>query len=103
MNGDVCFTVDYVEGHETPPICFVRLTCTTTGSEQNKTIKGKKGCINKVPPHMSYTLTATDGDAISEMNFLVAVRPLTIISVQNYTVGVVPSSASTTPISIPTG
>ena len=102
MNGDVCFTVDYVEGHETPPLCFVMLTCTTTGSEQNKTIKGTKGCLSEVPPHGSYTIAATDADAVGEINSLVAVRPLTL-SVENYTTSVIPSSTSTTPISIPTG
>ena len=100
LNGRVCLTVDYVEGHETPPRCFVRLTCTTTGTEYNGTIEGTSGCIDDVPPHMSYTLTATDGDAVDDIN---TVAPVTItgISVPSYTVA--PSTTFTTPTPTPTG
>ena len=84
VNGRVCFTVDYVDGHETPPRSFVRLTCTTTGTEYNGTIKGTVGCLNDVPPQESYTVAATDADAVDKMNPPVFVTAPNI-SVPNYT------------------
>ena len=98
LNGRVCFIVDYVEGHETPPRCFVRLTCTTTGTEYNGTIAGPVGCLNDVPPQESYTVAATDADAVDKMNPLVFVPN---ISVPNYTAA--PSTTIyTTPTATPT-
>ena len=78
----------------------MRLTCTITGNEYNGTIEGTSGCIDDVPPHNSYTLTATDGDAVDDIN---TVAPVTItgISVPSYTVA--PSTTFTTPTATPTG
>ena len=101
MNGKVCLTVEYVEGHETPPRCFVRLTCTTTGTEYNGTIEGTSGCIDDVPPHSSYIIAATDADAVGEINYLVAVRGSSLIYVPSYAVP--PSTTFTTPSATPTG
>ena len=78
LNGNVCFIVDYVEGHETPPRCFVRLTCTR--HEYNQMIEGISGCINNVPPNESCNLTATDGDddAVRKIN---TIAPVTITGI----------------------
>ena len=97
-NGRVCLTVDYVEGHETPPHCFVRLTC--TGHKYTQMITGTSGCINNVLPHESCNLTVTDGDDDAVHNINTA-APVTItgISVPSYTVA--SSTTSTTPT--PTG
>ena len=99
LNGSVCLTVDYVEGHETPPRCFVKLTCTTENEQIHPFfIEGTSGCVDIVTPHISCNLTAIDGDAMEYIN---TTAPVTItgISVPSYTVA--PSTISTT--STPTG
>ena len=62
------------------------------------TIQGSSMCIPNVPAHPSYTIIATDGDAVDEIN---TTAPVTILGVvvPEYTVM---QSSSTSPGATPT-
>ena len=96
----MCLNVTYVEGHELPAECYIVLRCSTTGHDMyHATIQGSSMCIPNVPAHPSYTIIATDGDAIDEIN---TTAPVTILGVvvPEYTVIL---SNSTAPETTPTG
>ena len=79
VNGRVCLTVEYVEGHEPNPHCYVVFRSTVTGHDMHHaTIQGSSMCIPNVPAHPSYTIIATDGDAVDEIN---TTAPVTILGV----------------------
>ena len=99
VNGRVCLTVEYVEGHEPNPHCYVVFRCSTTGHDMyHATIQGSSMCIPNVPAHPSYTIIATDGDAVDEINTTAAVTILGVV-VPEYTVIL---SSSTAPGATPT-
>ena len=66
----MCFAVRYVEGH-TENQSFVKLTCPIT---QNCFIQffQENGCFDDLPP-CSYTLSATDFDAVDIIDTMPAV------------------------------
>ena len=83
-NGTVCFSVQYVEGHEAPAQCYVKLTSNIT--QLNVTgVFGTSGCLKNVPSG-SYNLSVTDADAVATIDtqpavtqggIVVPVRPTT--------------------------
>ena len=82
----MCLNVQYVEGHELPAECYVVFRYSSTGHDMyNTTIQELSMCILNVPPHPSYTIIATDGDAVDEIN---TIAPVTIlgVAVPEYTV-----------------
>ena len=82
----MCLNVTYVEGHELPAECYIVFRCSTTGHDMyHATIQGSSMCIPNVPAHPSYTIIATDGDAVDEIN---TTAPVTIlgVAVPEYTV-----------------
>ena len=104
VNGRVCLTVEYVEGHEPNPHCYVVFRSTITGHDMyHATIQGSSMCIPNVPAHPSYTIIATDGDAVDEINTTAPVTILRVV-VPEYTV-ILSSSTSprATPTPTPTG
>ena len=99
VRGRVCLNVTYVEGHELPVGCYIVFRCSTTGHDiYHATIRGSSMCIPNVPAHPSYTIIATDGDAVDEIN---TTAPVTILGVvvPEYTVIL---SSSTVPGATPT-
>ena len=68
--GAVCFKVHYIQGFTTKQ-SFVKLSCPATQSSANKTI-GETDCILSLP-HCSYTLSATDVDAVDSIDTMPAV------------------------------
>ena len=99
VDGRVCLIVQYVEGHEPNTHCYVVFRSTLTGHDilYNATIQGSSMCILNVPAHPSYTIIATDGDAVDEIN---TIAPVTIlgVAVPEYT-GIL---SSATPEAAPT-
>ena len=84
----MCLNVTYVEGHELPAECYIVFRCSTTGHDMyHTTIQGSSMCIPNVSAHPSYTIIATDGDAVDEINTTAPV-PVTILGVvvSEYTV-----------------
>ena len=80
VNGRVCLTVEYVEGHEPNPHCYVVFRSTITGHDMyHATIQGSSMCIPNVPAHPSYTIIATDGDAVDEINTTASVTILGVV------------------------
>ena len=79
-NGRICLAVDYVPGHEIPAQCFIMLTCSTPScsTQINYTITGSSGCIESIPPN-TYTLSATDGDAVDSIQMPALVVPVTVL------------------------
>ena len=77
--GEVCLSVEYVEGHVEPASSFIFFRCNTTGTDHNGTINHTSGCL-EVDPHESYTILATDNDtdAVEKIN---VVAPVTILGV----------------------
>ena len=96
VNGRVCLTIDYVDGHENPPRCFVRLTCTRHVYTQR--IERTLGCINDVLPNESCNLTATDDDddAVGKINTIAPVT-ITYILIPSYMYTVAPSTTFAMP------
>ena len=93
VDGRVCLIVQYVEGHEPNPHCYVVFRSTLTGHDMyNATIQGSSMCILNVPSHPSYTIIATDGDAVDEINTTVPVTILGVV-VPEYTI-ILSSTAS---------
>ena len=70
LSGAVCFTVSFAEGHKTNQT-FVKLLCPVTQIGFFQTIKGH-GCFDNLPP-CSYTLSATDADAVDSIDTVPAV------------------------------
>ena len=64
-NGQVCLSVDYVEGHDPNPSCFVMFRCiATAGHDMSTVINGTKMCVHLSP--QVYTIVATD--TINDIN-----------------------------------
>ena len=60
-NGQVCLSVEYVEGHDTNPSCFVMFRCiATAGHDMSTVINGTMMCVHLSP--QVYTIVATDTD-----------------------------------------
>ena len=79
VRGRVCLNVTYVEGHELPAECYIVFRCSTIGHDMyHATIQGPSMCIPNVPAHTSYTIIATDGDAVDE---IISTAPVTILGV----------------------
>ena len=70
LTGAVCFTVHYVQGRNTN-ISFVKLTCPVRKTSFTQAIR-EHGCIDNLP-HCSYTLSATDVDAVDSIDTMPAV------------------------------
>ena len=68
-NGEICFSVCYIQGFVTKQT-FVKLSCPTIQTPSNKTIE-YQGCILNLPP-CSYTLSATDIDAVDSIDTMPA-------------------------------
>ena len=97
VRGRVCLNITYVEGHELPAECYVvfRSTCSTTDLNiYNATIQGSSMCILNVPAHPSYTIIATDGDAVDEIN---TTAPVTILGIVAHEYTAILSSTVTWP------
>ena len=83
LNGRVCVSVQYVQGHETPAQFYVKLTPSTI--QHNITgIPGTSGCLENVPAG-SYSVSVTDADAVATIDthpavtqggIVVPVRPM---------------------------
>ena len=73
----VCITVQYVQGHESPAMSFVRLT-SAAGSlpTVNRTI-GVSGCLSAIPG--TYDLTVTDADAVNTIDTEAAITMANIV------------------------
>ena len=58
-NGQVCLSVEYVEGHDPNPSCFVMFQCiATAGHDMSTVINGTMMCVHLSP--QVYTIVATD-------------------------------------------
>ena len=68
-NGEICFSVCYIQGFVTKQT-FVKLSCPTIQTPSNKTIE-YQGCILNLAP-CSYTLSATDIDAVDSIDTMPA-------------------------------
>ena len=102
VRGRVCLNVTYVEGHELQAECYIVFRCSTTGHDiYHATIQGSSMCIPNVPAHPSYTIIATDGDAVDEINTTAPVTTLGV-AVPEYTVILSSSTAPGTTLT-PTG
>ena len=88
----MCLSVEYVEGHVEPASSFILFRCSTTGTEHNGTIDQTIGCI-EVDPNPSYTIIATDADAVEDVN---VVAPVTItgVSVPDFITSVTQNTVS---------
>ena len=88
---------------ELPAECYIVFRCSTTGHDMYHATmyKGSSMCIPNVPAHPSYTIIATDGDAVDEIN---TTAPVTILGVVVPEYTVMQSSApGATPTPTPTG
>ena len=97
VRGRVCLNITYVEGHELPAECYIvfRTTCSTTGQNMyHASIQGSSMCILNVPAHPSYTIIATDGDAVDEIN---TTAPVTILGVAVHEYTAIVSTTATWP------
>ena len=64
-NGQVCLSVEYVEGHDPNPSCFVMFRCiATAGHDMSTVINGTMMCVHLSP--QVYTIVATD--TINDIN-----------------------------------
>ena len=54
----MCLTVEYVEGHDPNPSCFVMFRSIATGYELSVAINGTSMCVHLSP--QVYTIVATD-------------------------------------------
>ena len=64
-NGRVCLSVEYVEGHDPNPSCFVMFRCiATAGHDMSTVINGTMMCVHLSP--QVYTIVATD--TINDIN-----------------------------------
>ena len=64
--GMVCITVQYIQGHEAPPMSFVKLRSTSTQPTVTEMI-GTSGCL-EVSATGTYHLSVTDADAMDTIN-----------------------------------
>ena len=71
--GQVCLTVEYVEGHDLNPSCFVMFRSIATGHDLSVAINGTSMCVHLSP--QVYTIVATDTE--DEIN---TTAPAVIIS-----------------------
>ena len=98
--GQVCLTVEYVEGHDPNPSCFVMFRSIATGHDLSVAINGTSMCVHLSP--QVYTIVATDTE--DEIN---TTAPAVIIS--NVTVPSYPQTSSSmvllasTSMILPTG
>ena len=83
--GQVCLTVEYVEGHDPNPSCFVMFRSIATGHDLSVAINGTSMCVHLSP--QVYTIVATDTE--DEIN---TTAPAVIIS--NVTVPSYPQMSS---------
>ena len=99
VDGRVCLIVQYVEGHEPNPRCYVVFRSTLTGHDMyHASIQGSSMCILNAPAHPSYTIIATDGDAVDEINATASVTILGV-AVHEYTVLLSSTAPGATPSS----
>ena len=56
--GQVCLTVEYVEGHDPNPSCFLMFRSIATGHDLSVAINGTSMCVHLSP--QVYTIVATD-------------------------------------------
>ena len=74
-NGQVCLSVEYVEGHDPNPSCFVMFRCiATAGHDMSTVINGTMMCVHLSP--QVYTIVATD-----TMNDINTTTPVIIYNV----------------------
>ena len=84
-NGQVCLSVEYVEGHDPSPSCFVMFRCiATAGHDMSTVINGTMMCVHLSP--QVYTIVATD--TINDIN------TTTPVIIYNVTVPYYPMSSS---------
>ena len=71
----ICITIDYAEGYETPAVCFVKLDCATLDHLQHQVIEGIAGCLSLLTVHSAQycILSATDIDALDTIDTTPAV------------------------------
>ena len=63
--GMVCVTVQYIQGHEAPPMSFVKLRSTSTQPTVTEMI-GTSGCLEVATG--TYHLSVTDADAMDTID-----------------------------------
>ena len=63
--GMVCITVQYIQGHEAPPMSFVKLRSTSTQPTVTEMI-GTSGCLEVATG--TYHLSVTDADAMDTID-----------------------------------
>ena len=78
LKAQICITIDYTKGYETPAVCFVKLDCATIGYLQHQVIKGIAGCLSLLLTVHSNSalycnLSATDIDAMDVIDTTPAV------------------------------
>ena len=91
----MCLTVEYVEGHDPNPSCFVMFRSIATGHDFSVAINGTSMCVHLSP--QVYTIVATDTE--DEIN---TTAPAVIIS--NVTIPSYPQMSSSILLMVlPTG
>ena len=99
IKAQICITIEYNEGYETPAICFVKLDCATTDYLQHHVIEGNAGCLSLLTVHsVQYcNLSATDIDALDTIDTTPAVV-ITVMLTPDYSLPIssylISSSAS---------
>ena len=97
LKAQICITIDYTKGYETPAVCFVKLDCATIGYLQHQVIKGIAGCLSTTVHSDSAqycNLSATDIDAMD----VIDTTPAVVITVM-LAPDISPSASSVTPMS----
>ena len=98
--GMVCITVQYIQGHEVPPMSFVKLRSTSTQPTVTEMI-GTSGCLEVATG--TYHLSVTDADAMDTIDSEPAVTLSNILVPTTNTDPSVNPSVSPGATNLPTG
>ena len=102
IEGQLCLSVRYIEGHEPNPHCFVAIRSITTGEELSTTVDNVSMCI-QLEPQVHYNVLATDADAVDEMDTIAAVTILGVVLPEDTRMPSIPTSIlSSTGYALPT-
>ena len=105
IKAQICITIDYTKGYETPAVSLVKLDCATI--EQHQVIEGIAGCLSLFTVHSAQycNLSATDIDAMDTIDTTPAVV-ITVMLEPDYSLPIgsyliSPSASSVTQLFIP--
>lgn len=100
----LCFTIEYIDGYKTP-YTFLQLICPTIGYVQNQVIDGTDSCISiqSVNSTLTCNLSATDIDAISNVDTTPPVVITVTLTPESTSTTYLPIRISSTPSLLPTG